>query len=239
MLLDYFIFNSYADQILKEFPFFSELHRIFVARPNVTPIAVTTGVGPHGKKTLHLQPLDPEPQAEFTDSQVSQFRTLHDALNHAQTQGSAGAVKGDTMDLSQGSLEPENFFLQTPANKRGPKPSSFSQESLAKAKERIQKAPKKHTIENTLFDIQKSVFSFLYSNFADLIDRANIDALNSQAQQEMNLKTCEILLEEFKQGIWTAAEYCEQISLLSGNSDTHPSKKARQLSPDWDEDLDI
>ncbi|KIM50421.1 hypothetical protein SCLCIDRAFT_1225355, partial [Scleroderma citrinum Foug A] len=211
------------DQILKEFPFFSELHRIFVARPNVTPIAVTTGVGPHGKKTLHLQPLDPEPQAEFTDSQVSQFRTLHDALNHAQTQGSAGAVKGDTMDLSQGSLEPENFFLQTPANKRGPKPSSFSQESLSKAKERIQKAPKKRTIEDTLFDIQK----------------ANIDALNSRAQQEMNLRTCEILLEEFKQGIWTAAEYCEQISLLSGNSDTCPSKKACQFSPDWDEDLDI
>ena len=110
---------------------------------------------------------------------------------------------------------------------------------LAKAKERIQKAPKKRTIEDTLFDIQKSVFSFLYSNFADLIDRANIDALNSRAQQEMNLKTREILLEEFKQGIWTAAEYCEQISLLSGNSDTHPSKKARQFSPDWDEDLDI
>ena len=129
-----------------------------MARPNVTPIAVTTGVGPHGKKTLHLQPLDPEPQAEFTDSQVSQFCTLHDALNHVQTQGSAGAVKGDTVDLSLGCLEPENFSLkntQTPANKRGPKPSSFSQESLSKAKERIQKAPKKRTIEDTLFDIQK------------------------------------------------------------------------------------
>ncbi|KIM50180.1 hypothetical protein SCLCIDRAFT_146158, partial [Scleroderma citrinum Foug A] len=44
------------DQIIWEFPFFPELHRIFVAHPNVTPIVVTTGVGPHGKKTLHMQP---------------------------------------------------------------------------------------------------------------------------------------------------------------------------------------
>ncbi|KIN97342.1 hypothetical protein M404DRAFT_78630, partial [Pisolithus tinctorius Marx 270] len=44
------------DQITREFPLFPELHRIFVAHSNVTPIAVTTGVGPHGKKTLHLQP---------------------------------------------------------------------------------------------------------------------------------------------------------------------------------------
>jgi len=57
----------------------------------------------------------------------------------------------------------------------------------------------------------------------------------------MNLKTREILLEEFKQGIWTAAEYREQIGLLSGNGDTgpRPSKQARQFSPDWDEDLDF
>ena len=156
MLLDYVVFNPCTDQILKEFPFFSELHRIFVARPNVTPIAVTTGVGPNGKKTLHLQPLDPvTPPAEFTDSQVSQFRTLHDALNHAETQTSVEAVKGDTLDSSQDSLEKETFSLKAPANKRGPKPSSFSQESLSKAKERIQKAPKKRTIEDTLFDIQK------------------------------------------------------------------------------------
>ncbi|KAL4070949.1 hypothetical protein J3A83DRAFT_4188832 [Scleroderma citrinum] len=83
------------DEILKKFPFFSELHRIFVACPNVTLIAVTTGVGPNGKKTLHLYPLDPvTPPAEFSDSLMSQFHILHDAFNHVETQASVGAVKG-------------------------------------------------------------------------------------------------------------------------------------------------
>ena len=53
----------------------------------------------------------------------------------------------------------------------------------------------------------------------------------------MNLKTHEILLEEFKQGIWTAAEYREQISLL-GNGNTRPPKQACQFSPDWPDDLE-
>ena len=109
-----------------------------MACPNVTPIAVTTGVGPNRKNTLHLQPLDPvTPPAEFTDSQLSQFHTQHNALNHAETQTSVGAVKGDTLDSSQDSLEMETFSLKTPANKRGPKPSSFRQERLFQAKECI------------------------------------------------------------------------------------------------------
>ncbi|KAL4074893.1 hypothetical protein V8B97DRAFT_1916138 [Scleroderma yunnanense] len=131
--------------ITKEFPFFPELHRIFVAHPNVTPIAVTTGVGPHGKENLHLQPLDEpqESQVEFTGLDMSQIQTLQDALNYAQT------------------------------------------------------------------------------------------------QQEMNLKTQGLHLEEFKQGIWTAEDYHEQIALLNGDGNIPPAKKAHQYSPDWDENLNF
>jgi len=40
-----------------EFPFFAELHHLLSTRPNITPIAVITGIGPSGPKTIHYQPL--------------------------------------------------------------------------------------------------------------------------------------------------------------------------------------
>ena len=158
---EHLVTNFCVDQIIREFPFFPELHRIFVARPNVTPIAVTTGVGPHGKKTLHMQPID-GPQQDIT----GQIQTLQDALNHAQAQRTFGDVGG-----SQSPLEKENFFpdMQTPVSKKGPKPSSLSQECLSKAKEHIQKGSKKRTIEDTLFEIQKYIFTFLFFIFTNLI----------------------------------------------------------------------
>ena len=152
---EHLITNFCADQIIREFPFFPELHTIFVARPNVTPIAVTTGVGPHGKKTLHMQPID-KPQQDITD----QIQTLQDALNHAQAQRTSDDVRS-----SQSPLEKENLLssMQTPVSKKGPKASPLSQESFSKAKESIQKVSKKRTIEDTLFEIQR-YFSMLCSS---------------------------------------------------------------------------
>ena len=48
--------GALVDEIEKEFIFFPALHRIFASRPNVTPIVITTGVGPHGPKTTWIQP---------------------------------------------------------------------------------------------------------------------------------------------------------------------------------------
>ena len=53
MLITYYTF---VDEIEKEFIFFPTLHRIFASRPNVTPIVITTGVGPNGPKTVWIQP---------------------------------------------------------------------------------------------------------------------------------------------------------------------------------------
>ncbi|KAF8802707.1 hypothetical protein BYT27DRAFT_7215209 [Phlegmacium glaucopus] len=43
-------------QIGREFIFFPTLHRIFATQPNVTPIAITMALGPHGQKTIWFQP---------------------------------------------------------------------------------------------------------------------------------------------------------------------------------------
>ncbi|KAI5988647.1 hypothetical protein F5J12DRAFT_786827 [Pisolithus orientalis] len=63
-----------------------------------------------------------------------------------------------------------------------PWPSLISQESVLKAKECIQKVMKKCTIEDTLMDIHKS----------------NTDAINSHIQEELIIKKCQLLLEEFR-----------------------------------------
>lgn len=51
------------------------------------------------------------------------------------------------------------------------------------------------------------------------------------------------ILEEFKLGIWTKAQYIRQISALNGGvlDEGQPSKrqKTRQYSPDWDIEGDI
>ena len=108
-----------------------------------------------------MQPID-EPQQDIT----GQIQTLQDALNCAQAQRTFDDLRG-----SQSPLEKENFFsdMQTPVSKKDPKPSSLSQECLSKAKERIQKVSKKRTIEDTLFEIQKYIFTFLFFIFTDLI----------------------------------------------------------------------
>lgn len=49
-----------TDEIMVEFLLFARLHAIFATRPNVTPPAVITGVGPHGRQTIHYQPLSNE-----------------------------------------------------------------------------------------------------------------------------------------------------------------------------------
>ena len=57
--------------------------------------------------------------------------------------------------------------------------------------------------------------------------RANLDAMNSRTRRELNIKTREILLAEFKEGIWTAEEYHEQVSLLNGDAEaSYAVKKA-------------
>ena len=42
--------SSLIEQIEKDFKFFPRLHKIFAAHPNITPIVVTTPLGPQGRK---------------------------------------------------------------------------------------------------------------------------------------------------------------------------------------------
>ncbi|KAF8577568.1 hypothetical protein K439DRAFT_1364479, partial [Ramaria rubella] len=45
------------EQITKEFEFFPALHALMATWPNVTPISITTGVGPQGAEMILFQEL--------------------------------------------------------------------------------------------------------------------------------------------------------------------------------------
>ena len=66
--------------------------------------------------------------------------------------------------------------------------------------------------------------------------RANLDAVNARAREEMMLKKRQCLLEEYKAGIWSAVEYRKRLSEIEDDSQPseRPTKQARYQSPEWD-----
>ena len=80
-LLNHYLTLNAVDEIVEAFPFFLALHRIFSSHPNVTPIAIMTGVSPRGKKTVYFQALSDDEQdissPAFTLAQHSQMLSLH------------------------------------------------------------------------------------------------------------------------------------------------------------------
>ncbi|KLO03788.1 hypothetical protein SCHPADRAFT_766720 [Schizopora paradoxa] len=58
------------DELQLEFPAFKRLHKLLCTRPNVVPPAVTTGVGPGGRKTNHYQATEEHLQQSNQDTQL-------------------------------------------------------------------------------------------------------------------------------------------------------------------------
>lgn len=91
-----------VDEIVSKFVYFPELHRMLSSRPNVTPIVITTGVGPAGRKTVHYQ--DPsedenEPRV-FSATQLQQIRTLQEVLDAARAPSPASQSPFDSFPSS-------------------------------------------------------------------------------------------------------------------------------------------
>ncbi|KAF8550720.1 hypothetical protein OG21DRAFT_1524944 [Imleria badia] len=201
--------QSIWDEIVKAFPFFLALHRIFSSRPNVTPIAITTGVGPHRKKTVHFQaPSDDEqdlPSPAFTSEQHSQMLSLHQILEaeRARHQVSPSFEPVGTCHRVSLSFEPVNYDdggsppwqdwdkENDPPESQIPPPSQSSSTPTAKC------APKPLSVSESVEKAKERI---------------------SQERQ--------MLLKEYEAGIWDALEYKEKLVELMAR----PSKHSRQAA---------
>jgi hypothetical protein len=159
-----------SEQIEKEFKFFLHLHWIFGARPNVTPIVITTGLGPQGMKKVWYQPPD-----DINPSEI------HEHNGSLQTEGNTPSTpqtpaqpvhRGFGVDLTTTMVNVSRSPASTPAPNHSisekenqntvrklcaPKASVLSQEVLNKARLNIQRVPQKRTLIDTMLDMQAYV----------------------------------------------------------------------------------
>lgn len=99
-----------AEQIEDEFPFFPRLHAILAARPNVNPIAITTGVGPQGRKTVYYQAPDsyeglPADQSTTDNENIAESREWKHQYNNLLEAIAAASACTDPLSTSSESFE--------------------------------------------------------------------------------------------------------------------------------------
>lgn len=162
--------------------FFPVLYQNFSSHPNVTLIAITTGVRPYGKKTVYLQASSDNEgyNIEITLNQQTQMQSLHHALQieatcYANTlsfkssfdifshNSSADFLQSSHHDKNEkeNAPPPSSQPISTLVLKRPPKALLLSQGSIKRAKQHISKVPKKLSLDEPLINIQTWIESFL------------------------------------------------------------------------------
>lgn len=144
--LNQFLFaNLHLEKINQEFPYFSELHKLFGTRGNVVPVAVTTGVGPNGAQTIYYQP--PDERSDIRPEPVIDPALL------------AWEPSPEPPTPTQVPRTPANVRPMPGAdskNTRGPKASTTSRLAHEKAAA-IRIVPQKRSVAESLLDISRYV----------------------------------------------------------------------------------
>ncbi|KAI6006652.1 hypothetical protein F5J12DRAFT_720752 [Pisolithus orientalis] len=65
-------------------------------------------------------------------------------------------------------------------------------------------------------------FTLCFGCISHVHSRSNTDAINAHIQEELIIKKCQLLLEEFRAGVWDLEEYQEELRKLE--SGEHPGK---------------
>jgi len=141
------LLKIFLEQIEQQFSFFPRLHPIMASRSNVTPITVTTGVGPNGRKTVYYQDLNEGVSGVFSEpvDTTRQYHTFLAALEgeHARCQ----QVVSEVPDKENQAPSPPAI---TPSVAK-----MAATNLLLKAKASIRKVSLKPTLEETLMEMQR------------------------------------------------------------------------------------
>ncbi|KAG2090285.1 hypothetical protein BD769DRAFT_1679708 [Suillus cothurnatus] len=198
--------------ITAKWPFFPNCHRIWATRPNINPLAVTTGVGPHSRCVTIMQP--PDDGLQNIDPVL---------LAESDAACSSATAVPETLKSQAAFATDMSNTLKVPAQKVcHAKTPSISESALEKARASIKKLPQKHSFEDSILDLQCE----------------NSKSLDTHLVEERKLKKWKILIEELKLGVWTADEYRRKVAALeedSENVSVEPVAHTTRLqSPLWD-----
>ncbi|KAJ7040491.1 hypothetical protein C8F04DRAFT_948297, partial [Mycena alexandri] len=128
------------DEIEEDFPFFPRLHRFLASRSNIVPLMIATGVGPEGRKVVHLQP----PTRTMTDLDPNIDPSLQ-VTPHRPRQDSPSSP----IEIDSSPLAPVNKNSQ---GKTAPRPSTFH--SAVEDAKTLKPRPSQKSFEESIIDIQ-------------------------------------------------------------------------------------
>ncbi|KAF4591307.1 hypothetical protein EYR40_009910 [Pleurotus pulmonarius] len=144
--------------------------------------------------------LSPAPLSRASSFDIPSTPVLVHSFGTEMVNTAPAATTSSTSDSTASLASPS--IMSTPS-KRAPKPSHLSDEALSKAKASIQVVPRKRSLEEQIFDIQKQ----------------QIAQLAKDAQADRVFKKRKLLLKELELGIWDATSYKEEIAKLEALED--------------------
>lgn len=147
---------------MREFRFFPRLHYLYGARPNVVPIAVTTGIGPDGPRTQWIQRPDPisdevidptlrDDNPNGSDAPGSPVDPPSSPMLSQQTR----AFGSDQTNAIPATPTPRSQNDSVNSSSRPPKPSNASRQKLDSIKAGISMVPKKRTLTDAVIEMTR------------------------------------------------------------------------------------
>ncbi|KAG6835665.1 hypothetical protein H0H93_015973 [Arthromyces matolae] len=198
-------------EIINNFEYFPKLHELLATRSNVTPIAITTGTGPSGQKTVYFQIANAQPgpgPAEVLDANIDPILLALSSSEPANPAPAPASLSPATPtpitqrkstsleDIDKENVSPSiSLPVATPA--RGPKSSMFDA-AVAKANTSIKRIPQKPSIEATFVSMQKRTLK---------LSQARFQEESEQKRRKLDLAERELNFQEFKAGLITKEEF--------------------------------
>ncbi|KAJ7608615.1 hypothetical protein DFH06DRAFT_1017570 [Mycena polygramma] len=131
------------ESITKKFKYFPALHRFLAARSNIVPPVVTTGIGPEGRKVLHLQPPG--------DANIDP--ALRKIVTETPRRSRSASLASSPIDIDSSPLVAESKTSRGKGKTKAAASSFQTAVSSAKAANESKYKPKKN-FEETLVEIQ-------------------------------------------------------------------------------------
>lgn len=232
-------------QICGEWPFFPRFHQHLGSRPNVSPVVITTAIGPAGQETVWMQPCRSAPQPASASN----------TPNASAPTPPAPVTTFPTPSPTPTSLPAPTAARSTPSSGRGfaadvtntiatPSASSLS---------RSQSVPNTRQVAAAIQSASSSTPKRPRSvaDVVVVVAEQTLSSLRRKTLQDNLLASRTALLAEFNAQIWTKEQFQRRVRRLEADyrcalreledgadaGEVRPSKRTRHSSPDWDSDL--
>ncbi|KAL1945887.1 hypothetical protein VTO73DRAFT_1889 [Trametes versicolor] len=219
---------SITEQIERDWPFFPRFHRLLSTRPNVLPVAITTGVGPQGESTVYFQGRPPT-----SGSQGAAQVITDDVIDPALRSVDMNQVRTPpTPPPTQQSLPPASASVpKTPTSTQATGQDKLNL-AMQKASASIKPLSKKRTWEDSFMSITEKNMELVQTRMKEE---------REEKRAHLRIKEREQYLAEYREGLisreeWQALVSGERSASLGKHSASlsPPPRRARQQSPRWD-----